>query len=217
MNRNEHALFYRIFVVSERGFGASFALILIFLFLAFGIYHAAVLPNDEAIDPELYLEFDQARMVPQNILFELKIKEYEVDFEEDDIYEQIPHEEKPKPPEEEKEPEPTEEPQQMTDLSQTEAPPSNYEPEYLDLLYTKIANNRYYPDICVEKNQQGIVAVIFTIEKDGSIRDLEIYEESEYKYLNQAALKTIEDSVPFPPLQDREEWTLIVDVVFEIF
>ena len=48
------------------------------------------------------------------------------------------------------------------------------------------------------KFREGLVVLSFIINPDGTIRDLKILKPSPYKSLNEAALKAVRNSVPFP-------------------
>ncbi len=48
------------------------------------------------------------------------------------------------------------------------------------------------------KFKEGVVTLSFIISPDGTIQDLKILKPSPYKSLNEAALKAVRNSVPFP-------------------
>lgn len=161
---------------------------------------------------KIYLEFTDAKIIDKQIPLNLIIKKYDVSYEANDIYELIKKLKRKKI----KKKKLKQKTEKITNLLQIEEDNSELEATYIDIVYTKILNNRYYPKISIERFEEGVVSVAFTIKKDGSVKDISVYKKSKFKYLNLAALKTIRDSVPFPKLESRDEWKIIIDVEYSL-
>lgn len=70
------------------------------------------------------------------------------------------------------------------------------------LIRNKITSNLEYPRRAVRLNQEGTIRVSLTLNRDGSISDLTLVEETEHSLLNSAVLTGVEDSKPFDPISD---------------
>lgn len=57
-----------------------------------------------------------------------------------------------------------------------------------------------YPRIAEQRGQEGSVRANVTINRDGSIKDVNLIEESRYRPLNREVLKTIDRVAPYPPV-----------------
>ncbi len=69
---------------------------------------------------------------------------------------------------------------------------------YFEAVRTRIELNKKYPYSARRREVQGQVTVSFTIESDGTITGLLLKIGSGSAVLNKAALKAVEESVPFP-------------------
>ncbi|SMC95689.1 protein TonB [Desulfocicer vacuolatum DSM 3385] len=84
-------------------------------------------------------------------------------------------------------------------LAPMEAPPAYFtKKDYFDMMRMKIEGNKIYPEKARRLHQQGNVRVFFVIDSAGRVSSLKIVKPSKYPMLNQAALKAVEKSVPFP-------------------
>ena len=85
------------------------------------------------------------------------------------------------------------------DFSAMEAPPAYFtKKDYFDMMRMKIEGNKIYPEKARRLHQQGNVRVFFVIGPAGEVLSLKIIKPSRYPMLNQAALKAVKKSVPFP-------------------
>ncbi len=95
--------------------------------------------------------------------------------------------------------------------------PFEFKKRYIDLVYEKIEENKFYPEIERERGHQGDVYIKFTILKNGNIKNLKIVKKCNYKYLNRAAVETVKSSVPFPPLPDKmDEMKILINIAFKL-
>ena len=95
--------------------------------------------------------------------------------------------------------------------------PLEFKERYIDLVYEKIEENKFYPEIERKRGHQGDVYIKFTILKSGNIKNLKIVKKCDYKYLNRAAVETVKSSVPFPPLPDKmDEMKILINIAFKL-
>ncbi|OCC15338.1 Ferric siderophore transport system, periplasmic binding protein TonB [Dissulfuribacter thermophilus] len=80
--------------------------------------------------------------------------------------------------------------------------------DYFSKIRMIIEKHKHYPRRARVLGREGMVQVSFTIEKNGTVRDLKIKKNSGFKDLDKAALKTIAASSPFPPPPDGLETPL---------
>ncbi len=133
----------------------------------------------------------------------LKFRQREVEIKEDDIVEIIKREKKRKK------------------IIQKEIKPTfiplEFKQSYIDLVYEKLEENKFYPEIERVRGHEGEIFVKFTIEKNGNIKNFAIVKECPYKYLNTAAVETVKSSVPFPPLPDEmNEMNILITIVYKL-
>lgn len=62
-----------------------------------------------------------------------------------------------------------------------------------------------YPKVARERGIDGGVAIQFTIDIDGKLVEAKVLKSSGYFFLDDAALKALKDTSPFPPLPKRWE------------
>ncbi|MFH1138319.1 MAG: energy transducer TonB [Pseudomonadota bacterium] len=70
--------------------------------------------------------------------------------------------------------------------------------EYLDLVRSMIERRKQYPHSARKRRLQGRVVVRFVIWPDGTAHEVSFAEKSPLDILNQAALRAVRDSAPFP-------------------
>ncbi len=76
--------------------------------------------------------------------------------------------------------------------------------EYKNLILGSIARRKIYPSSARRREQEGIVKIRITIDKDGLLLSREIIESSGFILLDQATMKAVEKAAPFPrPNTDR--------------
>ena len=84
---------------------------------------------------------------------------------------------------------------------------------YLERVYQKIEQNKYYPKMEQLRQHEGIVNVSFTIQKDGNIDDVKILKKSNYAVLDKAAYNAVLKCAPFEIVPDNfEEKKVNIDV-----
>jgi TonB family protein len=70
---------------------------------------------------------------------------------------------------------------------------------YIDLLRTKVGQH-WNPDAAQQSNQPAVIT--FTLNKDGSVRDVRLAQRSGNTMLDFAAQRAIADAAPFQPMPD---------------
>ena len=68
---------------------------------------------------------------------------------------------------------------------------------YLEMVKLRIEQHKRYPQKAQERQIQGRVPVSFIITPEGEVRDVKVITP-EHELLDAAALKAIQDAVPFP-------------------
>ncbi|OAG27770.1 energy transducer TonB [Thermodesulfatator autotrophicus] len=71
--------------------------------------------------------------------------------------------------------------------------------EYFARVRRLIAANKYYPLSARMAGYTDKIEVSFVIDAHGQVSEIKVERPSEYKVLNQAAIKTIKRAAPFPP------------------
>lgn len=131
----------------------------------------------------------------------LKFRRRQVEITEDDIIEKIKKKKRKKKIEKKKEPEIY----------------FQFKKRYIDLVYEKVEENKYYPEMEKQRGHQGEVHVKFIIIKKGYIQDLQIVKKSPYQYLNKSAIETVKSSVPFPDLPENlRKLTVIISIEYRL-
>lgn len=71
---------------------------------------------------------------------------------------------------------------------------------YYSQVRREIEKKKKYPNVSLRRKEEGTVYIKFTINKNGSIRDIKVTERSRYKRLNQAAVKILKEIGSFPSI-----------------
>jgi len=169
--------------------------ILILLILGWIFQNKNILANDS-------LNWKFIRVYRKPIEINLKFRKREVEITDDDIIEIIKRKKRKRIIKKEIKP---------------IVIPFEFKKRYIDLVYEKIEENKFYPEIERERGHQGDVYIKFTILKNGNIKNLKIVKKCNYKYLNRAAVETVKSSVPFPPLPDKmDEMKILINIMFKL-
>jgi protein TonB len=102
----------------------------------------------------------------------------------------------------------------FSDLSTTVSPHQSY----LDKVRSKIQFYKIYPKASLALKERGTVKLKVRLEKSGYVQKIEIIESSEFKRLDEAAIKAVVDASPFgefPPEVKFATWSIIVPMRFE--
>lgn len=75
--------------------------------------------------------------------------------------------------------------------------------EYLSALHAAIERHKRYPPQARRRGLEGQVRVRFTVERDGSIRGVEVAGSSGHGLLDEAAADTLRRVRSLPPLPER--------------
>lgn len=92
--------------------------------------------------------------------------------------------------------------------------------EYLTKIKSHIEKYKKYPRRAKLLKQQGEVIVSFKIEKNGSIRDINIKSRCPFKKLNTAAINILKEIAKFDPIPNelnKSSWAIEVPISYEIF
>jgi protein TonB len=90
---------------------------------------------------------------------------------------------------------------------------------YLDMVKIKIERYKEYPEPARSRRMEGTVTIRFILTLNGEVKDTQIVKSSKYGVLDEAALKALQDAVPFPkpPTQlFKRDIPLQIDIVFEL-
>lgn len=71
---------------------------------------------------------------------------------------------------------------------------------YLQRLKTKIFLAWKYPEEAIEKGQQGIVRIMFVLDRNGELTAIRVLEGSGSRRLDAASIAAVKDANPFGPL-----------------
>ena len=74
--------------------------------------------------------------------------------------------------------------------------------DYTPLVVAQIYKSIAYPNRAVQKNQQGTVRIGLVVDRSGELLSVTATQESDYRLLNQAALKAVRKAAPFPNLPE---------------
>jgi len=69
-------------------------------------------------------------------------------------------------------------------------------------VWNRIANARHYPLAARKRGYEGNPVVGFTLEPDGSLKDIVLVESSHHELLDEAALDAVKMGSPYPPIPD---------------
>lgn len=90
------------------------------------------------------------------------------------------------------------------------------DPYFAELKYW-LNQHKDYPAELKKDKQQGVVVLVFSILRDGSIKSARVRKSSGNPRLDQAALNTVANASPVPPLPDhftRERLTLSMPIEY---
>jgi len=91
--------------------------------------------------------------------------------------------------------------------------------DYLNEIKQKIESKKKYPEAARNAGIEGRSGIHIIITKDGQLEDLKIYESSGSEILDNAALQSVRDALPFPQIPEslgREKIELKFYQVFKI-
>ena len=74
--------------------------------------------------------------------------------------------------------------------------------DYTPLVVAQIYKSITYPNRAIQKNQQGTVRIGLVVDRSGELLSVTATQESDYRLLNQAALKAVKKAAPFPDLPE---------------
>ena len=88
----------------------------------------------------------------------------------------------------------------------------------LELLHSRIADNKRYPYLAKRQRREGVTTVAFVLHPSGMIEDMHLINSSQTNALDRAALSAVKGISPFIPAQDylKQAETFKVDVVFKL-
>lgn len=90
---------------------------------------------------------------------------------------------------------------------------------YISRLSSWTANHVEYPNMAINRNQEGTVRLTVTLSRDGRVRDIQFMERSDHRLLNQAAEAAVRRASPFPSVPDEisgEVFLFTAPVVFRL-
>jgi len=94
------------------------------------------------------------------------------------------------------------------------------ETQYHDQILSLIESNKFYPKRAKKMRQEGDVIVTFTLNRDGSIQDLKVLNDTAPWLLKRAALKAIRISALFPSFpsdSNRSTWSFETKLSYRLF
>jgi TonB family protein len=88
----------------------------------------------------------------------------------------------------------------------------------LELLHSRIADNKKYPYLAKRQRREGVTTVAFVLHPSGIIEDTHLINSSQTTVLDRAALSAVKGIAPFTPAKDylKQAETFKVDVVFKL-
>ena len=88
----------------------------------------------------------------------------------------------------------------------------------LELLHSRIADNKKYPYLAKRQRREGVTTVAFVLHPSGMIEDMHLINSSQTTALDRAALFAVKGIEPFIPAQNylKQAETFKVDVVFKL-
>jgi TonB family protein len=110
------------------------------------------------------------------------------------------------------------EPPKTTPRLQTGVPRQDPVEAYLGALKKQIELNKAYPAFSRRKGEEGRVVVCFFVNCQGGLESTGIVKSSGYVHLDEAAVRAVRCSSPFPPppCADREPLMFSVVLAFEL-
>ena len=105
----------------------------------------------------------------------------------------------------------------ITTVAQSTAA-SQQQHSILELLHSRIADNKKYPYLAKRQRREGVTTVAFVLHPSGMIKDMHLINSSQTTALDHAALSAVKSIAPFIPAQDylKQAETFKVDVVFKL-
>ncbi len=91
---------------------------------------------------------------------------------------------------------------------------------FLKVVWSKIFEEKYYPQSARDRGYEGMPVVAFTLGKNGDLKDYSIVKSSTHKLLDRAALDAVKSASPFPPIpgplkQDSIRFNLPISFILE--
>lgn len=85
-------------------------------------------------------------------------------------------------------------------------------------LLQHIARFRYYPDQARRDRVQGIVQLVFAMERDGTVRDVWVRASSGSSILDSAAIETVRNAQPLPriPADLPDQLNVLIPIAFAL-
>jgi TonB family protein len=97
--------------------------------------------------------------------------------------------------------------------------PSDVLKRFLNTIHMKIESQKRYPISARNAGVEGRSGVRITIMKNGKLEKVEIMDSSGHETLDNAALQSVRDAAPFPPIPEaakRERISMHIYLVFRI-
>ena len=91
--------------------------------------------------------------------------------------------------------------------------------KYLQLVRSRIEENRHYPLIAWKLGQEGKVPVRFIVAADGSLKEVELEKSCGNRSLDEAARAAVRAAAPFPSPPDEvfpDTTTMRIVIVFAL-
>jgi protein TonB len=85
-------------------------------------------------------------------------------------------------------------------------------------LETHIALFQHYPKRAAHERARGIVGLLFSMQRDGSVTNVQIVSSSGYTSLDAAAIETIRNAQPMPriPSELPQQLTIEMPIAFDL-
>ena len=99
------------------------------------------------------------------------------------------------------------------------ANPENVMKDFLDSIRKKIESKKKYPPAARNVGVEGRSEVRMTILKDGQLANVVVINSSGHEILDKAALRSVRDAAPFPPIPKqigRDSIEMSINLVFKI-
>jgi len=93
------------------------------------------------------------------------------------------------------------------------------EDQYRRLIIQLIEENKFYPNRARKMRKEGKVLVSFTLNRNGSLRDLNILEVIGHSSFKKATMKAVQTSENFPPFPDnshRQTWSFKTTLTYRL-
>lgn len=90
---------------------------------------------------------------------------------------------------------------------------------FLDSIRKRIESKKRYPEVAKLAGIEGCAEIKLVLLKNGHLENVEIIESSGNKSLDEAALQSVRDAEPFPPIPDginQEKIEMSIYLVFKI-